>query len=65
MKLTDEQKDIIRNIYKMSQLEMASTWRFAPSGHLYFDKTLPYNKHFQRRFKRLGGMTPEISKQLG
>jgi len=64
MKLTNEQKETIRKIYVMSQYEMASLWRFAPPGHLYFDNTLPYFRHFERRFNRLGGMTPEISKQI-
>lgn len=65
MKLTDEQKDTIRCVYKMSHLDMASTWRFAGAGNPYFDKTLPYFRHFRRRFERLGGMTSEISKQVG
>jgi len=29
--------DEIEVINKMSQLEMARLWRFAPSGHKYFD----------------------------
>lgn len=65
MRLTKEQKDEIRQIYSMSQTEMASLWRFAPAGHEWFNKTLPYYKHFNRRFKHLGGFTPEISKQIG
>ena len=65
MRLTDEQKDEIRQIYSMSQSGMASLWRFAPTGHKWFNNTLPYFKHFNRRFKRLGGMTTEISKQIG
>ena len=46
----------------MSQMEMASLWRYAPSGHPYFDKRLPRYEHFKERFK---GFTPEISKALG
>ncbi len=46
----------------MSQMEMASLWRYAPSGHPYFDKRLPLYEHFKERFK---GFTPEISKALG
>jgi len=49
----------------MSQYEMASLWRFAPSGHPYFDNTLPLFEYFNARFKKLGGFTPEISKSLG
>ena len=63
--LTDQQKETVRKIYSMSQYDMANLWRNAPLGHPYFDTSLPYNKHFERRFKRLGGFTPEISKQIG
>lgn len=52
-------------IDKMSHLEMARMWRFAPSGHPYFDSRYPLFNYFEARFKSLGGMTPEISKQLG
>ena len=65
MQLTDEQKGELRQIYSMSQYEMAYLWRFAPTDHKWFNNTLPYSKHFNRQFKRLGGMTTEISKQMG
>ena len=55
----------INKINQMSQIEMASLWRFAPSGHLYFDKTKPFFKIFDKRFKKLGGFTPKISKAIG
>ena len=55
----------VEKINSMSQYEMASLWRFAPSGHPWFDGTKPYFKIFDKRFKELGGFTPEISKQLG
>ena len=53
------------NIDKLSQMEMASLQRSAPSGHPYFDNRLPLWDHFKKRFKELGGMTPEISKAIG
>jgi len=59
-----EEKEI-EKINQMSQYEMASLWRFAPSGHPYFDKTKPFFKVFDKRFKQLGGFTPTISKSLG
>ncbi len=65
MKLSESEKIELRKIYSMSQFEMANLWRFAPAGHPWFNSTLPYFKHFNRRFKRLGGMTSEISKQIG
>ena len=50
----------------MSQYEMASLWRFAPSGHPYFDSTNgDLAKYFSDKFKKRGGFTPEISKSLG
>lgn len=53
------------SIDAMSQKEMASLWRFAPSGHPCFDKQLPLFDYFQERFKQLGGMTPQVSKTIG
>jgi len=63
---TQEQQTIIDKINQMGHYEMCYFWRFAPSGHHYFDKTLPYAKIFEERlFKHFGGFTPEISKSLG
>jgi hypothetical protein len=55
----------VERINSMSQEEMAELWRYAPSGHPYFDNHKPYFKIFNERFKELGGMTPEISKKIG
>ena len=52
-------------IDQMGQFEMAKLWRFAPSGHIYFDINLPFHERFSTRFKKMGGMTPTISKQIG
>ena len=50
----------------MGQYEMAYLWRKSPSGHPYFDKTKPFFKVFEERFfKKLGGFTPAISKEIG
>lgn len=51
-----------QSIDEMSQEEMARFWRFAPAGHLYFNKTLPLWEHFEKKFK---GFTPTISKAIG
>jgi len=56
---------IVDKINAMSQEQMASLWRFAPTGHPYFNATLPYYEIFKARFAELGGMTPEISKRIG
>jgi len=63
--MSPEEKITINRINNMSQEEMASLWRFSPSGHPYFDITLPYYAVFKKRFDGLGGMTPEISKRIG
>lgn len=55
----------IQDINKMSQEDMARLWRFAPSGHPYFDNTIPLYGVFKKRFDELGGFTPEISKKIG
>jgi hypothetical protein len=56
---------VIDGIDNMSHLEMARLWRFTPSDSPYFDDRLPYFEIFEKRFKKLGGMTPEISKEIG
>ena len=62
---TPEQQATIDEINQMGHYDMCSLWRFAPSGHLYFDNTLPYADIFKERlFKHFGGFTPEISKTL-
>jgi len=60
--MTDKEIETINN---MTQMQMASLWRFAPSGHPYFDKTKPFYRVFEKRFNELGGFTPEISKAIG
>lgn len=63
--MTQEQQQIINHINEMSHRDMCSLWRFAPSGHPYFDKTLPYAEVFKARlFDHFGGFSPEISKAL-
>jgi hypothetical protein len=59
------QKIEIEGIKALTQYQMARILRFAPSGHPYFDTTLPYHKVFTESFKAKGGMTPQISKQIG
>jgi len=65
IKMSDEETKTIETINQMSQHAMASLWRFAPSGHPYFDTTKPFFKVFDARFKKLGGFTPAISKSIG
>lgn len=59
-------QEIFDKINAMSHEEMCRLWRFAPSGHPYFDSSLPYYEVFRHRlFDVLGGFTPEISKAVG
>ena len=60
----DEIKYWKSKIDKLSHIEMCRLWRFAPAGHIYFNVNLPLFKHFNKRYKKFGGMTPEISKRL-
>jgi hypothetical protein len=54
------------DIDKMSQIEMARLWRFAPSGHPYFDSTNgDLFKYFKKKFKEKGWFTPAVSKAIG
>lgn len=49
----------------MTRVEMAYFRRFAPSGHPIFRDDLPLYKLFEARFAELGGISPEISKEIG
>ena len=64
MRLGDTESNL-REIEGMDQVEMARLLRFAPSGHPAFVTGSPEAEAFDRRFKELGGMTPEISKRIG
>jgi len=60
--MTEDQKN---DIDSMTHLNMCSMWRFAASGHPYFNNTNEASEYFKDRlFKHFGGFTPEISKQL-
>ena len=59
-KSTEELK---AEIDKMSQYEMCRRWRFAAMGDPYFQGEV--GDYFAQKMKEKGGMTPEISKQLG
>jgi len=64
--MTDEEiKKHKEDIDGMTREGMARLWRYAPSGHPYFNRKFPLWEHFDKRFKELGGFSPEISKGLG
>ncbi len=46
----------------LTQEEMARKWRYAPIGDPMFQGEA--GQYFERRFKKLGGFTPEISKRI-
>lgn len=69
-KVTEDQyaKYVREEIWKIDQMthyEMAHFWRFASSGHIYFNRSLPFFEYFKKKFAELGGFTSEISKRLG
>ena len=61
----EEIKKHIEEIDKLNHTQMARLYRFAPGPHVYFDKESPVSEHFLEKFKRMGGMTSKISKQIG
>jgi hypothetical protein len=48
----------------MSQFDLAYLWRFSPAGTSCFSVPEIY-EHFKKVFAEKGGMTPEISKDIG
>ena len=63
---TPEEIDALnKQIDEMDQESMARRWRFSQSGDVMFRSDLPFYERFQKRFKELGGFTPEISKRIG
>ena len=59
----DLDPDMKAAIDKLTQYQMAAKWRFAPPGDPMLMGTA--GDYFVKRFKELGGMTPQISKDLG
>lgn len=63
----DEQGEWKTKIDQLSQIEMARIFRFAAPGEYPFFNT-DYKElcdYFINRFRKMGGMTPEISKEIG
>ena len=63
--MIDPDPKVVDTINSMSRIEMARLWRFTPSGHPYFNTTLPYFEIFRKRFNELGGFSVAISKEIG
>lgn len=61
----DEVKFWKELIDAMSREDMCRLWRFAPSGHPCFITGTELTGYFQKKFDRLGGFSPEISKKIG
>ena len=60
-----DKEQIEAEINALTREQMCRLWRHAPSGHRYFNTSGPYWEIFDKRFKELGGFTPEISKKIG
>jgi len=64
--VTDEEiQEWKDQIDRMSRVEMAKLWRFAPAGHPIFNTRLPLYEYFKARYDNVGGMNTAISKQIG
>jgi hypothetical protein len=62
----DQQRKMVRDIGKLTQIECARLQRFAQSGHPYFRNDMPLvSKAFEARFEAVGGITPAVSKFVG
>jgi hypothetical protein len=58
--MTEDQK---ARIDAMSQYELCSMWRFAPTGEPLLQGDT--GEYFSKKLVEKGGFTPAISKQLG
>ena len=54
----------LKRINSLSRFQMCWLQRFAEVGHPYFRKGTPEADAFDKRYKELGGMCPEISREL-
>lgn len=54
----------LKRIEGLSRYQMCWLHRFAEAGHPYFRIGSPLNDAFKARYDKLGGMCPEISRQL-
>lgn len=55
-------EELKRRIDSMTREQMAAKWRFAPVGDPLLQGEA--GDYFTERFKKLGGMSPNISKRL-
>lgn len=60
--ITETEDKQINKINQMSRVEMAHIWRFTPAGDPVF--LGPIGAAFEQRFRKLGGFSPEINKQI-
>ena len=62
--IRDKRKYWLSIIDKLTHKELAIIWRFAPPGYEIFADPYIYS-HFRKRLFKLGGITSEISKEIG
>lgn len=64
--LTKERIQELKNeIMQMSHIELVRRWRFAPIGDEIFSNLELSALMKHRLFQHFGGITPEISKEVG
>jgi hypothetical protein len=62
----EELFDYLKNwIDQASHFEMGVMERYAPGGHVIFNRQYGLNVLFDKKFDRFGGMNPRLSKQIG
>ncbi len=54
----------LKRIEGLTRYQMCWLHRFAEAGHPYFQNGSPLAEAFKARYDKLGGMCPEISRQL-
>ncbi len=57
-------RDNINRINSMTREAMCRLWLSSPAGHPYFIRDSKEWTAFDKRFNKLGGMSPEISKKI-
>lgn len=57
-------EELKKEVDNLSHEQMAKIYRFSPVGHDYFTNQ-EVASHFLTKFKNFGGMTSEMSKQIG
>lgn len=64
-RMTEEEQGYLDELKRLTHVDMARLWRFAPAGHHFFGGNAVATEAFMREWYALGGMTTKISKTIG